>query len=349
MLSDLLLALCSAFVCTIHYLGVISFVLVTGAELACRRALGLPVARGLAAAAVGPLCFLACLPLLWSQRAAFSIATWVPSATLGRSYDFLATLLLPAAFAVLPIAACLARTARSADKAIQEDGWLPKGEPSGQAALLGLLLFPVVLILFSFLVQPAEILRYGLPAIAGLAPVAAFALARMPRGLIVACAVFFLVASARELRTLRSHYQTLDEKKRQLIAEIRRLPAESVVVFGLPLDLLLIGRYAPDQAHRCFLLEYREDQFPDASAYHLFCRDLARNYQKYYGGPASLPWDALQVLPSFFADADVAPWADSHQRTEPLPEPRQDARLLPGYTGRSRPGAQLIELTNAPQ
>lgn len=75
LVSRILLASSAAFVCLIHYFGVISVGLVTAFEILARRRAGAPLSAGLASVAVGPVALLACFPLLLRQRAAMSVPT----------------------------------------------------------------------------------------------------------------------------------------------------------------------------------------------------------------------------------------------------------------------------------
>src|SRR5205807_2105332 len=61
------LAFVAAYVCTVHYFGIITLLLVLGAELAWRWTRRLGLLTGVFASLAGPLALVFCLPMLFEQ------------------------------------------------------------------------------------------------------------------------------------------------------------------------------------------------------------------------------------------------------------------------------------------
>jgi hypothetical protein len=147
--------LAAAALCLVHYFGIITLALISAGVLLAAY----PDRRRMRAVAPGALTgagtVVALLPMLRGQRAALSVATWVPPASILLAIQFLGPYLL------LYVAA--AATSRSL-----REGLRPGEEAAERraivAGLLSLALLPLILTGFSFAVQSVMIIRYALPA-----------------------------------------------------------------------------------------------------------------------------------------------------------------------------------------
>jgi hypothetical protein len=288
----LLLAGLALFVCTIHYFGIISLTLITAGELVPRAGAS-GRTRVIWPAALGPVGLAACLPMLMQQRAAYTVATWVPPATLGSAVDFIVTLLMPPYVLVALVAAMFWVGVAGAG------GQKPLSGLRLQAGLLGLALIPVVLIVFSFTVQPVLIYRYGLLALAALAPVVAWALSDAPRGAVLACCGLFLFLGSWELHNRAAHRRLNDAAYARLGAVLDCQLDDRSIIFEDAHHAFVLNRYRPDLAGRCRFLDFDEND-PPASELDVIARDLMRQYVHFYSAPATMPWANLRTLPRFY-------------------------------------------------
>ena len=331
----IMLAVTAAFVCTVHYFGIIAVGSVTLLELLLRpRGEGRQFSR-LLPVLLGPAALLACLPIYASQRAAFTVPTWVDPPTADLAERFAIKLLFPAylaVVAVLPWFTGLWRSRRAAEVTPRSCGDL-----SLQAGMTGLVLMPVALIVFSFTVQSVLVSRYGLPAVAALAPVVAYAVSRTNRGWALALCAFLALESTREMELQAFRYRERDAASNQLMETLRTRTSDGAVVFERVHQLLVVGRYAPDVARRCYHLDFERDQIPDARDFRIMCRDLVRQYNRFYQTPALMKWAEVQGLSKFYLVFDPG---------RPLGD--RPERAFPGFTARHIHG-RVYEMTRSSQ
>lgn len=165
----ILLALLSAYLCSLHYFGIVAlFVMVVGEMLTRIGSTRDRVVRCLATLA-GPVALLACVPILLDQRSALQSAggTHLHRDTFHALSAALSELWPPMIFVpVVALALIALRKSPMRVSRILHDA----------APLSGLLLYPVVIVAFDLLIQPAILARY-------LAPIALTACAIVPLAL----------------------------------------------------------------------------------------------------------------------------------------------------------------------
>lgn len=291
----LLLAAGAAFVCTVHYFGIVTLLLIVGGEIWARRADGAPLLTGMTPLLAGPLALAACVPFLLGQRAALAVATWQPSVTVRAVAGFVAEVLLPTTLALVALAAWVA--------VLLTRGRLAKAwtaDPSAQAGASALLLLPLVLVGFSIAVQTALVPRYALPAVVGLAPAAAFLLARLSWPGALAVGACLVLVSSQEVRARAQTWEEEDRFVSRLIADVRTRTNDAPVFFESPARLYVLCRYAPELAPRCFLIDFEPGELGNTSPNRIFMRDLSRRFDEYYGAPRSQSWDRIKSLGSFY-------------------------------------------------
>lgn len=293
--AALAMAFCAAFISTVHYFGIVTLGLVLTGEVWSRRAAGLPLSPGVWPTAAGAVALAACAPFLIGQRAALSVATWQPSAHLHAALGFLDEVVFPRTLALLVLAAWLAVIL---SRGQQTKAGAP--DPATQAGLTALLLLPVLLVAFSFMVQTALVPRYALPAVAGLAPPAAFLLARVPPSWALALGGCLAFVSTQDVRAQALAWQEEERYVNRLIADVRTRTGDGPVFFESPARLYVLSRYAPVLAPRCFLIDFEPGELGNTSPNRLFMRDLSRRFEQFYGSPRSTPWHEIKLLSSFF-------------------------------------------------
>jgi hypothetical protein len=307
--SNLAVAVTSVLVCTYHYFGVFTLVLVTGFELLFHRPSRATRWNGLAAAALGPAVLAACTPFYLGQRAGLTVATWAEPADLNGVTTFLASLLTPpgvaAALVAVLVAAWLSASLRPVRDRVDEAAPAPR-DLTALAGLTGLIALPLVLIAFSFLVQPTLVDRYGMPAVAALAPAVAWAAARMTRAWAGILWIFFVVVSSAGLSQECKSYRARDEGTRELIAAIEERTGSDPVGFESIHELFVVCRYAPpDVAGHCFFLDFEPEEIGDADDCRILTRDLARRFAESYGRPGLIRWGEFKRLPRRYLVADL--------------------------------------------
>jgi hypothetical protein len=303
-----LLAVSSLFLCTIHYFGIISFGLVAAFELLFHRPVDRTPKAAWLAASLGPLALAACLPLLVSQRAAFTVPTWVRSPTLSTIAELGTWILLPASFAAVLLAAWLSTLLQ---KLVPPKGHPPATgeEVTAMAGLTGLVFMPAFLILFSFAVQPVWVERYALSAVAGLAPAVAFLVARIVRVGVLGLIVFFLVVSTQQLRNQTVEAREQDQRTDALIATLRQPDGGGPIICEHLSAQYVLHHYAPDLAP--FFVDHEPGQTDCRQNEYFFSRDLCRNYQAHYTVPKTIPWEALPNMSPRYRLIAGVPWSRS--------------------------------------
>jgi hypothetical protein len=181
-------AAAAALTCSIHYFGIIALGHVAVGQW-CGN-VGDVRQRRLCAVGftAGALTVVASVPAYLGQRAALPVATWVNPPTVLGSLTFVNQFLLSYAL-VLPALAY----------ALQQLVDPTRGfDPSETgrtfrtyAGACSLILLPAALTLFSYVVQPAQVDRYAIPAVLAYAPVIALICRRLNRVLQAATALLF--------------------------------------------------------------------------------------------------------------------------------------------------------------
>jgi hypothetical protein len=286
------LAVTSIFVCTVHYFGIISLGLVLGGEMMARRARGRPLSPGLLSSCLGFVALAVCLPMLFQQRSAITVSSWQPEADWKVARSLFENIYLAKPLAIGAIVAWVgALVGGTRARTLESE---QESNANKQAPLSALLLLPVALVGFSFLVQPALMERYSVPAIAGLAPAIAWLLSRTTAPFILAAALLFLVWGGLQLNEQTAEAHQKDEHTTQLIRLIHEVTDDEPVIFESPREQYVVCRYAPDLVKRSFLLDFEKSQTGFEPQSRIFVRDLARQYDHFYGTPPLMTLDRLR-------------------------------------------------------
>ena len=294
------LALAALALCAIHLFGIIVWGIVVAASVLVFRRV-----RPLWPALAGP----PLLPLIWwlvlaPHRAVITVPTWENPFSWSEFADTARFVLLPdyltATFllmwGVLCIGWILAQRPENAP---------PAPIPSPVFMLLtslGLLVPAVAGV--SLLIQPALTPRYSMVAIAALAPLVAWSVARLPRWGAVLIIALLMAVSTNGLRRHAVQARWQDQQIQSVAAAVRQLPGEAPVVFEVTHVVDVIWRYAPDLRSRVVLLDFETGDVPQSSPLRIVSRDLARLYRRLYEAPRHVTWSELRSSPSFYLAPD---------------------------------------------
>jgi Dolichyl-phosphate-mannose-protein mannosyltransferase len=296
-----LLCLSAAALCLIHYFGIITLLLIDGAVLLavapdkrCMRAIW-------PSAATGALTVLALLPMLKGQRAALSVATWVPPASILLAIQFLGPYLL-----LYVAAAATRRTLRQGLR--RGDG--PADRHVVVAGLLSLALLPLILTGFSFFVQSVMMIRYALPAFLATGLVASALFAQLGSRLRVAFGVVFVVAGLSAAATQAAETRSFQLRVRADSAtaetELRRGRVIAAPVLHTLYPLWdTMNRHADAMVMATVPATVVRERFPDSSDsagfgnFILVQQDVARVSSRLFGVPHQVSADSLARLRCF--------------------------------------------------
>jgi hypothetical protein len=282
-------------VCTLHYFGIITLGLVATAEFLASPRRGRAFWALVLALSAGPLALAACWPLLHGQRAALGSSTWIPPIDAGSALNFVRAALMPGVLFLALELLALALWVRERWKRRQVlpgAGLSRWGEMAGFVALGG---FPIVLVVFSYIVQPVHVSRYALPGAVCLAPVIAYLASRLRPSVAVVLAAFLALLSTVQLHHQAAGYRARDAALNELAADIRANTANEPVRFWFCLPLYMVCYYHPDLAPRCCLIEpERETDYSPEHHQALICQHrLGQCYARYYGLPELRPWEKV--------------------------------------------------------
>jgi len=296
--NRLALAVASAFVCTIHYFGILSWAGGVLAALWLSREKGRQTIRRLLPAVVGPVALALCTPFYLGQRAALTTATWIPDLTIvGALFLFIVALLTP------PLGVALIGWAAS--RLMQPRLATPSGPSAegrfalGPALLVSQALVPVALAIFSLAVQPAMQPRYSIAAALVTAPLVAFAASRSTplfRTItIAAIAVSSAMLLVGEGRTARDRIRV----ERADVALVSRIAdVDSTIVVRRRHSLYPIVIERPALASHAVLFDGASVRPNDK--FEVVERDVARVHLGLYGFPRTVGRRELDSTRAFY-------------------------------------------------
>jgi hypothetical protein len=325
------LALTSLLLCMVHYFGVLSWGLTIAGELAFRRRAPGLRRPALALAGLGPAALGAFIPLLLSQRAAYSVSTWVDDTTLQRVVEF-GLDILPKYLGAVVIIAWVAYVCGGYRRV-----GMARPDPRCLAGLTALGALPLILVGFSYTVQPVLVDRYAIPAVAAIGPAAAYALAGAGRGWVLAACAFLLASGAYTMHSLDLRYRERDARTAELAAAVRKHTGDQPVLFESVHELYVVCRYAPDVAPRCVALEFDLDQVR-GNRFRRFLKDATRAYARCYPEPRIVGWGEVR--------GSVRHWLVP-RRYSLQTGLKEISELCHGFTARAV-GAGLYELVAEP-
>ena len=293
-------------VCSVHYFGVISLMLLVGGIVLARPksirdpGIWLPTVCGLLAIA-------SCYPFYTGQRAALTMSTWISPPNVERIREFFGELIPTAALGIAVVAAIANRMmskdeqTNRLDDAARKPSFLPRLSGS-----LSLLLLPIVLLAFSFTVQPALVPRYSLVFLIGCAPLLAWLLQNVRVTILAPVALSFLVLGTIRTSGLREQLVRLDQSRTQLVELLQEHASDQPVAFENRIDSFPLVRLAGDTAANWYLVDFDTSALAEPSALRIVQRDVARRFVKWYPKYKTAPLAELRIRDRFF----VVPYPD---------------------------------------
>jgi hypothetical protein len=293
------LAIIAVAICTTHYFGIISVGLVTTVWTICQLRNRWALILGSLLTLCCVLTVACCLPMLSGQKAALTCATWVKPPTIATSTDYLLQFL-----PMLPFGLCIAAAAAGwvsrqqalhADESQEFEFPQPAAWGMENTVLIASILMPLVLIAFSWIVQPALVNRYAIIAVVAMVPIYAWLLSRATEAIqntcvgIAAVMVAFSVHNGSETweHNLRSQFE--------LQQSLAALPDDEVVVFEDRIDFWLLQQMeTTSRKPAWFQVDFETDDLARPSTLRTVQRDVGRRTQKWY--PDRFPMKALSTL-----------------------------------------------------
>lgn len=311
--SAIALAAVAVALCTIHFYGVITLLLMAGAATLAREGRWRERVGALAPVAFGLVAMLVVAPLAIAQRVAYSVPSWLPDFRVAQ----LAAMLSDFWLAIIPLAGALAiivvmivRRVRGERDRATSIVFTAARDP-GIAAIAALALLPLVLAVLSLIGQPSMLARYAVPAtlVWGVWMALACALSGrlVSRLAIPLLAWFWFVGYTREVRAKSSFVQALAiaaQSYQQGLMSHTELPivfTSSNVMY--PVVALVGGasraRYLdiPDSTFRRLFPDHTP--LGQANRITVLERDLARVHARRLGFPRMLDRAAAETLPRF--------------------------------------------------
>jgi hypothetical protein len=287
----------AAYACTVHYFGIATLLLVLTPELLWRFRCHRPLASALVPSLAGPLALASCLPLLLQQRQATSVTSWMRYPEGVNVISLLGDIYAEPAVAMCLVIAWLGAVFASA----RLSAHAPVLALNQQVGISALLLLPIVLIIFSYVAQPALVDRYSLPAVAGLAPAVAWLFARVPWRWTLLAVIICLAQGGWQLYNQALLMRAKDGETQALIATLEAKTDSEPILYESPGEQYLVCHYAPrfgtqqDLWRRSYLIDFEKGDLEYEPASRIFVRDLGRQYAKFYGPPAIIKWSEFRT------------------------------------------------------
>ncbi len=331
-LNNSVAVLLAGVIATTHYFGILTLGLICVGAMSVR----VPRRMIMLVAVTGSLCLAGCLPFLIGQRAAITRATWVSPATMKDSIGFLTAMFPWIPMTVCGVAFVISSALRKsreqhADSPVAKNAALPDDVPGvgdlarqlGPCLLLALM--PFVIVLLSWTVQPALVVRYAVTGALGFAAIFAILLSRCgPRlqmFMVVVSGVVFLQAVG-----FCSHqWREIDRTRHDLVTQLQSLPADGPIVFEDRTVSMPVLHSHPELHARCSLVDFTDDQLSTDSRLRIVQRDVGRRIAKWYPAYAMRSLDSLRnegtfyVVPYVESQSALLLWPADFQRTQLSP------------------------------
>ncbi len=286
-------------VCLIHYFGVITWGLALSGfilhSIVDEGTRSRDARRDtLLASLAGPAALIGCAPLYVGQRAALSVATWIKPPSMEGVASFLSDLYAQGAFVVVIfwVGARLmpAREQRPAD------GLTPNRRLHSFSPIDFLVLTPLAIVAFSYVVQPALVERYAIVGLLGLAPAIAWSLQRASTTMRVFALVTLLSTSAYLVNGRTLAVSQSDDRKLYLARaiETRVVPGDRVVFLDRHLLYPVANLVGAPWSKAMVYAEIPNSLSSSARDQELVERDVARVHARVFGFPRLAPLDSLR-------------------------------------------------------
>ena len=292
-------------ICTVHYFGVISLLMVT-AGIVMRRPAAIKKCAVWLPAVIGIAAIACCYPFYVGQKAALTVPTWISPPDLQHIQRFLNNLLpftttLIAIIAVI-VSGLIAKTYSSGDtessrSETPQASWTPTDQFPGAIMLA---LFPLLLIIFSYTIQPALVPRYSLIFLIGCAPFLAWLLQHVRPPILIPVAICFVVLGVTRTADLRDRLVALDTSRLQMVESLRNTAGGLPVAFEDRIDSFPLIHLAGRNAANWYFVNFKDSALREASAIRTVQRDVARRFALWYPKYKLASIDELQLRDRFY-------------------------------------------------
>ncbi|MCA9012264.1 MAG: glycosyltransferase family 39 protein [Planctomycetaceae bacterium] len=332
--NNCLALLLAGLMTTTHYFGILTLGLICiGAMLARNRSRS-RYQMIVIVAMTGGSCLVGCLPFLIGQRAALTRATWVSPATVDDSMGFLTAMFpwMPTLLCglVFVISSALQKQNTQIDNSptITLDHLSTVDRPAIDvqirelAPCLMLTLMPCVIVLLSWTLQPALVVRYAVPGMLGFGAVFAVLMSRCSPGLQKMLVVASVMLLAYSVSICGNQWREIDAIRENLVRELKSLPADGPILFEDRTVSMPILHLHPELRARCSLIDFNNDQLSGDSSLRIVQRDVGRQIRKWYPEYRMQSMASLSSISTFYivpyADPQSASlvWPASHTMTE---------------------------------
>jgi hypothetical protein len=316
-----LTAALAALICTLHYFGVFALAaVVLGDTLARREALSAMIRRWSPAAA-GPIAVACCWPLVHAWKTGQTVFSYLPPQTLGSAVQdvvlswggaFEATTVLIFACAISAAAGLASRLLRRRGEARTPN----IGPLQPVAGLLGLMLVPIFVAIFSAVALPTMTTRYMIPGLLGVTGLLAVIASYTSPRVIVGTAMLLVLLGAFNLRrysNLRLRWQTNEDQ----MMNIGKSDQLAIVTFN-PHEAYLLYAYAPSLRSRVFIADLSTTHKAELSRCVLLDYDLEKKWSTIYPDlPKLVDLDQLRRMGKFhLVDSEAPILAEQENRSE---------------------------------
>ena len=282
-------ALAAILLCTIHYFGIFAWTLATVAHCAGNRA-PLGGRRGWwPGLLAGPLLLAISVAIFYpGQRSAISVPTWIGKPGFSHVEAFLVAIFPALLFAIPGLIALIDGVFRT-----RFGEATPAPDPGGSLASLagatGLATLPLVILAFTFLVQPAALARYAIPTLVCVGPVVVVALRSVRRAAVVlAQGAFLLLAIASYGFNAKAYekHETLDVMAAIGTIRAREPDPKSLLILSNQRQIAFqLWRYAPELRAAVALIDPTDLADGPPTPYDRLERDVAARLHQLYGTP----------------------------------------------------------------
>lgn len=277
-LRMILVAFLAVVVCTCHYFGIISLVLLAVGLFVGVQCTRQSMISSALAMACGPMAVALCYPFLIGQRQALTRPTWISEPTLSDSFGFLVTTLPLSAGVVCGTAAALTCWFRPLKcVGVQQKLRLALGAP---LSTLGLM--PLILIAFSWSFQPAMVPRYAMAGVFGCVPLMAMAVSVCGRSLRIITAVMAVMMASVSVRNCAEQWREVEHRLTEVEREVDAVSENGAIVFEDRAIWLPLVHKRRDLADRCFLADFHNSQLAADSSLRIVQRDVGRRMSRWY-------------------------------------------------------------------
>jgi hypothetical protein len=314
-LAIALTAVMAALVCTLHYFGIFALAsVVLGDTLARREPLSAMIRRWLPAAA-GPIALASCWPFSHSWKNGGTILSCFPPLTLsfaaGSFGELLQGTVEPIALLVLALSiSFLVRLRTRLVGNIGEERTVSIGPLQPVAGLLGLILLPIFVAVFSALTSPAMTTRYMLPGLLGVTALLAILASKISPRILTGTAMLLILLGAWHLRLYgdgQARWQATEEQ----MMNIGQNDQLAIVTLDRH-EAYLLYAYAPRLRDRLFIADLRHSHGSSLSRCLMVDYDSEDKWSRVYPDlPKLVSLDQLRDMGKFhLVNSEVTILAD---------------------------------------